>query len=79
MADKAETTPTTGWRVVSQIEQTQIGPTGVLEKGVLVTFQLDGGTQGSVFVPEARYTVAAVRDAIAQKAAVLHAVNQITS
>lgn len=65
------------WTVQGQTERTVIGPSGSPLAVVTVTFRLGDGTTGTVDVPAANYTVDAVRDAIAAKAAVLHAVGNL--
>lgn len=58
----------TGWRVVSQQETTEANQAGQLTRGYRVYFVLPSGTQGSVFVPQAKYNPANVQAAIAAQA-----------
>lgn len=67
-----------GWTVTGQIETTQIGPTGNLQKGVQVTFTTGAGASGSVFVPHERFNASTVRDAIRQRAAILDTVANLS-
>lgn len=67
------------WTVNGQQEQTIILPNGTPQDVMVVTFTLADGTVGTVNVPMAGYGVANVREAIAAKAATLHAVNQLSS
>jgi len=64
----------TKWRVTGQSETTDLGPTGQFVQGYRVTFALDDGTVGSVFVPKAGYSVTTVMAAIAPHADELAAV-----
>lgn len=70
---------TTGWKVTSQIEQSQPAPDGRITQGVRVSFLTGTGTAGSVFVPLALYTPANVRAMIAERAGALDAVAALTS
>lgn len=66
------------WRVSSQSERTIIGPTGLAQSVIQVTFVLADGTGGSVNIPVDGYSVEAVRAAIADKAALLTSVASLT-
>lgn len=59
------------WTVTSQTERTIISPAGTPQDIMVVTFTMSDGTQGSVQVPVAGYSVGNVRDAIAAKVATL--------
>jgi len=67
------------WTVNGQQEQTIILPNGTAQDVMVITFTLADGTVGTVNVPMAGYNVPNVREAIAAKAATLHAVNQLSS
>jgi hypothetical protein len=73
------TTPMPAWTVTAQQETTIINAAGNAVDVMHVTFQLPDGTQGSVNVPLSAYTAANVKKAIADKAATLDAVNNLTS
>lgn len=70
-------TPT--WHVTGQQETSDIGPQGTYVPGVRVTFQLENGTVGQVFLAQADYSVEKARQAIAAKASTLAAVHALTS
>jgi hypothetical protein len=67
------------WTVTSQVEATIINAAGNAVQVQTVYFTLADGTTASVNIPLNAYTVANVTQAIADKAAQLHAVNQLTS
>lgn len=62
------------WVVTQQVETTDLGPDGVYQAGVKVSFRTASGALGSVFIPHAGYSVEAVRAAVAERAATLDAV-----
>jgi hypothetical protein len=64
--------------VVSQQEATGPDGTGSYVRGVRVTAQLKTGTQFSVFIPEARYTMDTVKGALAVKAATYAGVDNLS-
>lgn len=66
------------WSIVSQREDFQAGPNGQLAAGVVVTFTTASGVTGSVFVPNADYTVDRVRQAIANRAQAMESVQKLT-
>lgn len=70
---------TVSWKVTGQQETTQRGPTGQLVQGIKVMFTLGDGTNGSVFVPEQSYSVATVHTMIADRAAQLAAVSNLSA
>lgn len=70
------TTP--AWVVTQQVEATDLRPDGTYGPGVRVSFRLASGTLGSVFLPAESYSLAGARAAIADKAATLMAVNELT-
>lgn len=67
------------WRVVAQQETTAPGPAGTYTKGVIVSFLLNSGEQGSVFVPNQTYSADTVRAAVNAKAALMAEVAALTS
>jgi hypothetical protein len=77
MATMPSDTQTPAWRVTSQQESTQPGANGTYTKGVIVSFALVTGEQGSVFVPQTQYNPDNVRAMIAAKAATLAAVSAL--
>jgi hypothetical protein len=70
--------PPSTWTVTGQLQTTQPDPAGRFVTGVLVSFTTGKGFSGSVFVPEAQYSVANVQAAIAAKAQQLDAVGSLT-
>lgn len=70
--------PPTTWKVVRQVEANKPGPTGRYQPGMTVTFTTGKGVTGSVWVAEAVYSKTTVRQLVAQKAAVLDAVQSLT-
>lgn len=67
------------WTVTGQLPTTRIPEGGTrFVQGVEISFVTAAGHTGTVFVPDAIYTVDAVRAAIAQKAALLDAVGNLT-
>lgn len=71
--------PASTWSVLSQIEQTAIGPNSQIVKGNLITITTGMGNTGSVFVSDADYAnIDKVRAALAMKAAQLDAVSALT-
>lgn len=66
------------WHVTNQIEQNRIGPSGQPTPTVIVYFQLDNGTQGSVAIPKATYNVDTARERIEDYVAHLSAVADLT-
>ena len=65
------------YTVVSQQETTQMGQDGIFSPGVRVTFRLSTGQQGSIFLPDAQFTVQNVREAIDKKAALMAAIGKL--
>ena len=70
--------PGTGWKIDSQQEQVGVGPDDKAGPGVLVRFTTGKQQKGTVWLPEAQYTPANVRAAVAAKAAALDAVLTMT-
>lgn len=66
------------WRVDSQVQRTRVNALGGVEDGYDIAFTTGAGHNGSVFVPESRYTPANVRAAIAEKAALMDQVGSMT-
>jgi hypothetical protein len=77
----ASTPATSGpsWRVVGQVQQWGKLPNGQSGQGVMVTYQLDSGSQGTVFVPLTSYNTQNVKDAINAAAAHVAAVDGLAS
>ena len=77
----AADTPATSvsWRVVSQQETSEPGANGTYTKGVLVYFLLSSGANGSVFIPDAQYSIDNVKAAVAARAAQIASVGALTS
>lgn len=58
------------WTIIQQSPTSDLGPEGSYVSGIKVTFRTAAGVTGSVFVPEAGYSVEAVRAAVSARAAV---------
>ena len=78
MAGSQAVPTATTWTVDSQAEQVQGGPQGIV-RGVLISFTTGLMNKGTVFVPDATYSVDAARAAIQARAAMLDAVSQLNS
>ena len=63
--------PVTGWQVQDQVPTTELDARSVAVRGYRVHFLTGKGQQGSVFVPENRYTTLNVRAQVAAAAAQL--------
>lgn len=71
------TTPAT-WRVTGQTEDTQLTADGRVLAGVKVLFRTSAGVDSSVFVPNDQYNAAAVRAAVAARAAAIDSVSGLS-
>jgi hypothetical protein len=68
-----------GWRVTGQApNQTDVSADGTVVEGTRVYFQMNSGTQGSVFVPQTSYNAESVKQRIIEAVSHLHAVNNLT-
>lgn len=65
------------WTVVSQQETARPMAGGQVSRGVMVTFRLATGEQGSVFVDDAHYNADAVRALILERVQQINAVRQL--
>jgi hypothetical protein len=65
------------WKVIHQMETQQPDQSGAYVNGVQVTFQLQDGATGSVFVPESQYKADYVKQKIDQKAKLMHEVQNL--
>lgn len=70
-----ESTP--AWEVTGQVEGIETGPTGTFTRGVRVSFRTVSGAIGSVFVPADQWTVAHVRELVADAAGKADAVQTL--
>lgn len=68
-----------GWDVTGQIESQQLGAAGGFVKGVEVYFTTRAGHSGSVFLPNAQYSLQAVQTAINARADLLDSVGSLSS
>lgn len=66
------------WEITGQREDYRPGPTGAFVAGIVISFKLSNGATGSVFIPEAAFTVESARSAVAAKAATMEAVSALT-
>lgn len=78
MADTGPSTPSQGWRVVSQQETLAPAASGTFTRGIQVFFVTARGNTASVFLPESQYSADNVRAAIAAKVANLDGVSDLT-
>lgn len=67
------------WSVTSQQQTTQPDAAGRFTTGVIVNFTTAKGHSGSVFVPEAQYSVDNVRAMVQAKANLLDAVGSLSA
>lgn len=70
MADK----PTPAYTVTAQRPDYGPGPAGTFVPGVVVSFTTPSGASGTVFIPEAAYTVAEAAKRIAERVAVIEGI-----
>ena len=68
----------TTWTVTAQREDYQLGKSGQLVSGMVVTFQTTSGAVGSVFIEQTDYSVERVRQAVAAKAQQMEAVQGLS-
>lgn len=66
------------WTITGTQETTGLTDQGTPAKGVLVSFKLDDGTAGTVFVPDTAFTPAHVTALVAARAASLVGVKGLT-
>lgn len=66
------------WKIVSQTPGYDTAAGSGLVKGVTIGFVVNGAINGSVFVPDAQFTVANVRSAVAAEAEKLAAIQALT-
>ncbi len=65
------------WEVTGQAETVEQGPSGTFVPGVRVTFRVASGAMGSVFIPQADYTVETARTRIDAAAATVAGVQAL--
>jgi len=70
--------PSSGFRIDSQQETTEVDQRGRAMDGIRVFFTTARGNQGSVFLARSLYTVTNARAAVAAQAAVMDQVHQLT-
>lgn len=78
MADEITPARTSGWTVTSQTEAVRPDGQGRFVPGVIVGFVTVNNVSGSVFVPDAVFNEATVRQMIAAKVAAFDAVGRIS-
>lgn len=66
------------WTITGTSESTGLTEQGTPSKGVTVSFKLDDGTAGTVFVPDASFTQANVAALVAARASALAGVKGLT-
>lgn len=71
--------PASSWQVTGQIEGQQFNESHQLVPGVTITFTTGQGHQGTVFVPQAQYNPARVRELVGQRAALMDEVGGLSS
>lgn len=74
----AQGKPGTGWRVVDQVPEIQVGPNNSPTEGVRVHFQTQYGVGGSVWLRRLDYTEDNVRTAITESATTIDNVHTLT-
>lgn len=79
MSTQASGTGSPAWQVTGQTPDFGAGPAGLNVPGWKVTFKLNSGSAGSVFIPATQYSAANVKALIAPLAAEMAAVDGITS
>lgn len=67
------------WKVVSTVPVQGRDPSGAFVPGWNVTYQLESGAQGQVFVPKTSADMNAVKQVIAADAALLAGLTGLTS
>lgn len=67
--------PQTGAVITDQVQTVEPAPNGQVVRGYRVHFAIPNGPGGSVFVPEAQYTVAGVKAAVQAQAGVMAALH----
>ena len=70
---------TISWKIVSQQEMTQPDAMGRYIKGVTVGFTTENGISGSVFVPDAQYSVDNVKKLVDARAQLMMGVQAINA
>ncbi|MHB1853482.1 MAG: hypothetical protein ACYCSJ_01460 [Acidimicrobiales bacterium] len=76
-AQRVPATASAPWRVVSQQETSEVAPNGQITRGWRVVYTV-GGTQGSVFVPQAQYNRQTVAAMVAAAAAETSAISNLS-
>lgn len=67
-----------GWRVTAQaVDQVTTDDAGAIVRGTIVRFVTEGGTHGTVFVPDIYYNARTVHQMISAKAAVIDEVGAL--
>lgn len=66
-----------GWSVTAQRQTTDLSPDGRFVDVIEVTFLTDGGTAGTVRVPERQYSPERVRELIQQRVDTITAVESL--
>lgn len=70
--------PLPGWRVDNVAVATGQDSTGRFTTGKLVSFVLDSGVTGSVFIPDSQFNPDTVKQAIMVEASKLHQVSNLS-
>ena len=65
------------WTITAQAEQLRPTPDGKVAQGVVITFRTRAGNTGTVFVPDAQYSPAAVAAAVGQRAMAMDQVSSL--
>jgi hypothetical protein len=68
---------TPAWTITAQMEQLKPTPDGKVTQGVVITFRTAAGNVGTVFVPDAQYSPAAVAAAVGQRAMAMDQVSSL--
>jgi hypothetical protein len=67
-----------GWRIINTVPTMGIGPDGKPAKGQDVTYQLDTGDSGTIFVPDAQFNANQVGQLVTAHATNLVAVKGLS-
>jgi len=68
-----------GWRVTAQaVDQVTTDDAGQIVRGTIVRFVTEGGTHGTVFVPDIYYNAKTVHAMVAAKAAVIDEIGALS-
>lgn len=75
----ADATPAlgTGWEIMTVVQKVAPSAAGILTQGNEITFKTSSGDVGTVFLPQAQFSVENARTAVAQQALVMDQVKAL--